>query len=566
MIEILEKYCDDILTGVIPSGLLLKKAVERYRRDIAVAGSNTWNFREDKVKKVVESIATLKHFTGSCNGKPFILEPWQLFIIANLYGFYTPDGNRRFQTAYLEMARKQGKTALVAALAFYHVKDDDEAAAEVLFAANSKDQAKIGFNLVKGFIKGYDVGTPIMGENGKPKITRDGEEKVEYEFKNRWLDIYYDEANSFIKVLAADSDKLDGYNCSFGVVDEYHSAPDSQVRDVIRSSQGMRSSPLLVTITTAGFDKSLPCYELHTICTEILSDVKQDDSFFGVIYSLDEEDDWRDENVWVKSNPNLGITIKKDFIQKQVQQAINSPSDEVGVKTKNLNIWCDTATVWIPDEYILQSSKKVDMKDYIGETCYVGVDLSSNIDLTAVGYLFVKEGIYYFKIDYYIPHDTLHTGNLKVDRELYKNWVRSGYLKETPGNVTDYDYVTRDLLAAGTDYDIGNIYYDQYNATQWSIQCTEEGLPLLPFSQTIGNFNKCTKEFERLMLGGKIIIDDNPINRYCLRNVELRYDFNGNCKPKNDNKKKKIDGVIASLQALAAYIDATSDYKGTNIF
>jgi phage terminase large subunit-like protein len=540
LIEVVEQYCQDVLSDKIPSGIHLKNSVTRYIED----RKNGWVYDESAVNKVVKFIGKLKHFQGKHNNKNFVLEPWQVFIIANLYGFYNQDGTRRFQTAYLEMARKQGKTALVAALSLYNLIDDDEPAAEVLLAANSKDQAKIAFSLVHGFAHKYDP----------------DERKV----KRYRADVILRDDPGFIKCLAADSDKLDGYNASLGIVDEYHSAPDSKVRDVIRSSMGMRENPMLITITTAGFDKSLPCFELRTVCSEIVAGVKKDDSFFGVIYSLDEKDDWRNPDLWIKSNPNLNVTVNKEFLEKQVQQAINSPGDEVGVKTKNLNIWCDSATTWIPDEYIIKASKKLRFEDFKGEDCFIGVDLASNVDLTAVSYLFVRGDVYNFIIDYYIPRETLDVRNLHADKEMYKEWVLHKYLKTTSGNVTDYDYITHDLLKISELSNIIHIYYDKYNANAWAVQCTEQGLPLEPFSQTIGNFNGCTKEFERAILNGKVIIDDNPITRYCLRNVELRRDMNGNVKPLKLNEKKKIDGVIASLQALAAY--QGTDYKGTQIF
>lgn len=536
-----DKYVDDVLTGNIPSGIHLRNACKRYLED----RKNGWVWKEDEVEKVVKFIHKARHFTGRYVDKPFKLEPWQQFIIANLYGFYNKDGARRFQTAYLEMARKQGKTALAAILAFYSLKEEGEANPEVLLAANSKDQAHIDFRMVRGFVHSADPDEHIY------KLYRN--------------DIILKRGEGFIKTLAADSDKLDGYNCSVGIVDEYHSAPNSQVRDVIRSSQGMRVNPLLITITTAGFDKSLPCYELRTVASEITAGLKEDESFFSVIYSMDEGDDWKLPENWLKSNPNLGVTVDKSFLKKQVQQAINSPSDEVSVKTKNLNLWCDSSNVWIPDSYIVNASRKLSIADFAGMECFVGVDLASNVDLTAIAYLFVKEEFYYFFVDYYIPNDTLST-RVHADIDLYKQWVGNKYLKTTSGNVTDYDYVTRDLLEIDKKSPIYSIFYDKYNANAWAIQCTEEGLKLEPFSQQVGNFNKPTKEFERLILSGKIILDDSPVTRYCLRNVEIKKDMHDNEKPVKSNEKKKIDGVIAMLQALASYLDYSLNYKGVNIY
>jgi len=215
---------------------------------------------------------------------------------------------------------------------------------------------------------------------------------------------------------------------------------------------------------------------------------------------------------------------------------------------------------------VIKASKKLNFSDFTGQECYVGVDLASNVDLTAVSYLFVRNSTYNFFVDYYVPKETLDVRNLHADKDLYRQWVGNKYLKTTAGNVTDYDYITADLLKNNEKSPIDRIYYDKFNATAWAIQCTEQGLKMEPFGQSIGNFNNCTRAFERLMLGGLVTIDDNPITRYCLRNVELRFDFNANCKPNKANEKKKIDGVIAMLQSLAAYIDATSNYKGTNIF
>ena len=485
------------------------------------------DFREDKVQQILTFISQLKHFTGKHSGKHFRLEAWQLFIIANIYGFYwAGTEQRRFQTVYIEVGRKNGKTALAAALALYHLIGDGEDAAQILLVANSKEQAHICYDFTQRFCKGFDPQGVYL--------------------RRYRADILFDQTNSKLKVLASDSDKLDGFNCSFGIVDEYHSAPDSRVRDVIRSSMAMRVNPLLLTITTAGFDKTLPCYDLRTVCTEVIAGIKEDDSLFSIIFSLDEEDDWTDEKNWIKANPNLGITVNSDFIKKQVIQAKNNPSDEVGIKTKNLNIWCDSVQVWIPDDYIIKASQKLTFEEFRSEEVYIGVDLSSTQDMTAVAYCFFKDNKKYFIIKYYIPAESLKT---RADKEVYKQWVRDGHLILTPGNVTDYGYITKDIIEASKIVSIYKIYYDRWNSTQWAVDCTEIGLPLEPFSQSIGNFNAPTKELERGLLSGDVVLDDNPITRYCFRNVEIRSDYNGNCKPNKGIAGKKIDGVIAAIQA-----------------
>lgn len=538
--EAFEQYCEDVISGRILTGIHVKNAVKRFKADLL---RNDLDFRIEAVKTVSDFTSSLHHFTGLHDGKNFTLEPWEQFIIANLYGFYWKGTDkRRFRSAYIEVAKKNGKTALMAALGLYHLIADGEAAAEILLAANSKDQAKRCFDTVRGFSKKFDP--------------------FEKYLKRFRADIIFPSTNSFIKVLAADADKLDGYNPSFAVIDEYHSAPNSLTRDVIKSAFGSRKNPLLITITTAGFDKSLPCYDLRQVSTEIIAGIKKDDSSFAVIYSLDENDDWKDPKNWIKSNPNIDITIQSDFLEEQIVQAINNPSEEIGVLTKNLNLWCDSAITWIPDDYIVTATKKLKIEDFKGEDCYIGVDLSSVEDFTAVSYLFVRDEKYYFFTDFYLPEDAIKRS---PNRELYKTWIRDKYLKITPGNVTDYVLITRDLLNIDKDYRIIKIYYDRYNATQWAIQCTEERLPLEPFGQSIGNFNGCTKEFRRLILKGMVVLDDNPIIRFCLRNAEIRRDANDNEKPMRTGEKKKIDGVISSLEALAAYIKE-SGFAGTGIF
>ena len=329
---------------------------------------------------------------------------------------------------------------------------------------------------------------------------------------------------------------------------------------MISSSQGMRSNPQLLTITTAGFNKTLPCYLLRQVNTEVLEGLKIDDSAFCMIFTLDEGDDWQDEKNWIKSNPNLGVTVTTKYLSDQVNKAKNNPSEEVNILTKNFNMWCETSEVWIPSHYIASNSKELHFDYFAGERCYIGVDLASVQDLTAVVFAFKVEDHYYLIPKFYIPEESLQT---RTDKETYKQWIREGYLKVTPGNVTDYDYITRDILEAKKTVTIKKIAYDQWNSTQWASQCTSMRLPLEPFSQTIGNFNGATREMERLVMQNKVTFDNNPILRWNFNNVTIRTDANGNIKPDKSRSNSKIDGVIASIQALSILLEASSKRKTT---
>ena len=363
------QYAADVRDGNVLVGEFIKLAVERF---YSLFERDDIQFREERADYAIEFIALLRHYTGRHAGKPFELLPWQEFAVASIYGFYKKDDDgswcRMVSSVYIEMARKNGKSAFAAALCLYHLIADGESAAEVYLAANSKDQAKVSFKMCRNFVSGLDP-------------------------KHKYLESFRDQINfdktlSFLKVLAADSSKLDGPNPSMFLLDEYHAAKNSGLKDVLQSGQGMRDDPMSIIITTAGFDKLGPCYQFREMCTEVLMELKEDDTLFALIYSLDEGDDWKDEKVWAKSNPNLGVTVKPKYLREQVRKAINSPSEEVSIKTKNVNMWCDAETVWIPDHYILNASANLDFEQFRDKDCYAGIDLSSTSDLTLVDFMF----------------------------------------------------------------------------------------------------------------------------------------------------------------------------------
>lgn len=430
-------------------------------------------------------------------------------------------------------------TAFMAALGLYHLMADGEAGAEVILAANSREQANTAFDMCSNFATKLDS-------------------KKKY-FKPYRASLRFPATKSVLKVIAADAKKQDGFNCSFGIVDEYHAAKDSGILDVIGSSMLMREQPLLAIITTAGFNKISPCYQYRETSIEILEGLKTDDNLFTIIYTLDANDDWQDEDVWEKCSPNLGVTVTKEAIQQEITKAINNVDEEVGVKTKTLNLWTDVSEVWITSEAIMRVSKDLKFEDFKGSTCFVGVDLASTQDLTAIAYLWEKKGKLYVKVKYYIPSESLQT---RMNKEKYKIWNKQKLLTSTIGNVTDYDAITNDLLINQKQFKIGAVAYDSWNATQWAIKATELRLPLEPFSQTVGNFNSYTRELERLILSEGIVIDNNEILRWNFANVLLKTDYNGNVKPsKGSGEALKIDGVIAIIQALAMYMKDSAKLK-----
>lgn len=516
-------------------GKYIKQAVDRF---VSMCARDDIEFLPRKVDKVIQFFKLLKHFKGRHAGLPFVLQPWQEFSVACIYGFYYKEtGLRVIRNVYIEIARKNGKTAFAAGLALYGLIADGEAGAEVDLAANSKDQAKIAFQFATKYASAFN-------EAGKKPM-----------LKTKRDDILFDLTDSKMNVFAADAATLDGYDASTFILDEYHAAPTSELRDVLLSSQAGRDNPLEIIITTAGFDLNSPCYLYRQMCTEVLSGVLHDDSLFALIYSLDEDDDWENPEVWQKCSPNLGKTINIRYYQDAVTKVKNDPTAEVGVRTKTFNQWVGSRDVWVPDNYIMEATHNYKLSDIVDDDTpvYGGVDLASTSDLTASATLVVKDDTFYFWVNYYIPEE----GNIsETEQKRYSEWTRKNHIIKTPGNVTDYDYILLDLLNYDDLCNYQKIGYDPYNATQFVINAEDKGLPMHPYSQTIGNFNRPTRELERLLLSGKAKIHNNPVTRFCLRNVVLRLDHNGNVKPDKSKASSKIDGVIAMIEALGCYLES----------
>ena len=544
-----DKYADDVLNGSIPACEAIYLACKRYK---AFRARSDMYFDEEDVQRKIRVVSRLKHSQGEYSRKPFILLPWEQWIFANIFGFKWKDtGYRVTKNAFIMISRKNGKSALASSMGIICAVADNEDGAEVDIVANSRQQAKITFKYTSYFCESADK---------KKKI-----------FERYRDSIIIPKTKSIIQVLSSDSMGNDGYNSSCYILDEFHAAKNWDLYNVLKSSQGMRTQPLAIIITTAGFLlNGYPCYEHRQTCIDILKGNKVDDTQFSAIYELDDEDDWLNEDNWIKCSPSLGQTVKWDYLREQVNAVKNNPALETGVKTKNFNIFCQSKNIWIPDKYLKEVWQKVDLNDFKDEDCYMGVDLSSVSDITATGILFppnpdrsIYPDKYVFKNFVYIPDDNISEN---TNEDLYKLWKRQGFLICTSGNAVDYDHILKDQLDVYNQTYLRTVAYDEWNSSQWAIDANAEGLPIKGYSQTVGNFNKPTKTFEMLIRQGKVIIDYNPLVRWCFNNVELKMDHNGNTKPakggstnrkqdRNGTNTKKIDPIIAMLEALGAYLD-----------
>lgn len=529
------KYAEDVVSGKIVSCQWVKLACQRFLDDL---NSPDYYMDENKYRTITSFTGVMKHYASGAAGTPFILEPWEDFIVCNIFCLYrVEDHRRKYKSAHISVSRKNGKTTLAAALGLFGMIGDGEPAASVIVAANSREQAHIDYDCAAAFARQLDPKRKNL------KVLRN--------------EIVFQKNNASLKVISADASTGDGLNPSMVILDELHEAVDSKLFDVLRSGMGFREQPLMLSITTAGFRIGGFCNQYEDYCKEVLSGQKMDDTLFALLYTLDDGDDWTDESVYVKANPNLGITVKRDWLLGEVNKAKNSPSLEVGVRTKNLNQWVSSSVVWIPEYYVRKSLKKIDLTEFIKKNnylVYIGFDLASVSDLTCVSFLFIdpENEEYVFKNYYYLPKSALEG---KYNSELYKMWSQKGYLILTDSPTTDYNYIKNQILYWYNHLDVQGVFYDAWNSTSLVNDLINDGLPMQSFSQSIGHFSRPTKEYERLILSGKIVLDDNPINRFCHDNVELKVDANGNCKPIGDHNAKKIDGVIAQLTALGGYLD-----------
>lgn len=524
-----KRFAEEVVSGERVAGLYLRQACQRYlnffdREDL--------EFRPSEASRPVKFIQLLKLSGDRFEGQPFKLQPWQKFIIYSIYGFYYKGTNDRMvQRAYILISRKNGKTALCSALALYHLILGDNGQ-QVVCGANSRDQATLLKKSTADFIS---------------KLPEAHKELSTYRSS-----ITYKKRNNELKVVSADASTLDGLNPSVGIIDEYHAATDSKLYNVIKTGQLMRTNPLMFIISTAGLDLTSPCYDLEIYSRRVLNNELSDDNLFCCMWELDKDDDYNDEKTWYKACPGLGEVVKLELMRTDFKSASQQSDAELAqFLTKNLNCWLKGGVAWIQQDIISKNSTKL-QENIFTEKVYIGLDLSVNRDITAVSLLTEKDNKFYFKNFYYLPEGALENHPLK---DSIKRWKDNGFITLTPGKAINYDYIKEDILKY--DGSIERLSFDSWNATYLIRDLVDEGINCKPYSQSIGNFNRPTKEFERLIYDDKVVLDENPITLWMFGNVVIREDNNGNRKPEKDSKNsaRKIDGTIAILMALGGYLD-----------
>lgn len=538
------QFVDGVLSEKITVGKYIRLAVERFIRDIE-RKEFVFDYKTG-IRLIEYCEKCCRHWKGSYAGKPIILNPHQHFDFIQLVGWKRDDGRRRFRRSYKEVARKNFKTTESAIKAGYFITKDGEQGAQVYAAATKEEQATIVIN---------DLGRII--ENSPELRNRFNL----FKYKEYVKRVVYPPTNSFAKPIGRDSNTQDGFDPYIAIVDEYHAHNDSGLLNVLESGMGMRTQPLIDIITTAGYNQAGPCYELRKLCIDILEGTKTDDSLLAMIYTLDSVEDWEDETQWIKANPNMLDTNLRDkiimpYLRDRYKQAKNEgATKEVDFKTKNLNVWCDAPTVWIPDAIVLKNNHGITDDHLLGRVCFGGLDLASGIDLNAFALLFPDcaningKSIHAIKLWVFMPEDKIKDNTLRFD---YSEWVRAGYIITTPGNIIDHNFLVHFIGEETRKYNFYSGAYDPYLAHHGTIQgLTSQGLTWHPISQGWKTISTPTKELEKRAHNAELEYFNNPVFRWMLSNTALVRDPNDNVKINKGISNGKIDGIAATINALA---------------
>lgn len=483
----------------------------------------------------VAFIESLCHTKGTWAGKRFELMDWQEQIIRDLFGILKPNGYRQFNTAYIEIPKKNGKSELVAAVALLLTCGDGEQRVEVYGAAADRQQASIVFDVDADMVRMC----PAL--NKRVKILASQKRLI------------YEPTNSFYQVLSAEAYSKHGFNVHGVVFDELHSQPNRKLYDVLTKGSGdARMQPLFFLITTAGTDTHSICYEVHQKAQDIIDGRKIDPTFYPVIFSADDTKDWTSPKVWRKCNPSLGETIGMDKVKTACESAKQNPGEENSFRQLRLNQWVKQAVRWMPMDKWDKCAFAVNEEQLQGRVCYGGLDLSSTTDITAFVLVFppLDEDDKYIILPYFwIPEDTLDL-RVKRDHVPYDVWERQGYLQTTEGNVVHCGYIERFIEQLGKKFNIREIAFDRWGAVQMVQNLKGMGFTVVPFGQGFKDMSPPTKELMKLTLEQRIAHGGHPVLRWNMDNIFVRTDPAGNIKADKEKSTEKIDGAIATIMAL----------------
>ena len=488
-------------------------------------------------------IERLTHVKGPLAGQTITLEPWQTFILTTVFGWIKPDGKRRFRRSYIEVPRGNAKSTLSSAVGLYMLAADREGGAEIYSLATTRDQARIVFGDAQAMARAsagfrQRFGVSVGAHN-----------------------LHVLNTGAKFEALSAEGSTLDGLNIHFGCVDELHAHKTRTVYDVVETGIGKRDNSLLWVITTAGSNRAGICYEVRTYNTKVLDGHLADESQFGIIYGLDDGDDWTSEQALSKANPNWGVSVRPEVVAGLQYKALQMPAATNNFKTKHLNDWVNADTAWM-DMRAWERCKCETLRweDFEGEPCYIGLDLATKTDIAALVAVFPRpEGRFAVLGRFYLPEDSVYEGR----NSQYSGWAQSQRLIATSGAVTDFDVIEADLLDLQSRFNVRQVAFDPWQATQLASHMLERGLPMVEMRATVSNFSEPMKMLEALVLKGALEHDGDPVLGWMMSNVVAHLDAKENIYPRKERAENKIDGVVALIMALGR---ALSQREGSSVY
>ena len=501
-------------------------------------------YDEHKAKRVINFIEKITtHTKGELARKPFILEPFQKEVIRDIFGNVNEDGLRITREAFLFWPRKNGKTNFLAALGLYLLVADNEPGAEIIVCAADRGQAGMIHEIQKQMV----LQSPLLMD--KVKVYRNS---------------IVAKDGSFIQARSADADTAHGYNAHAVLFDELHSQPNRELYDVMKTASGARRQPLFFSISTAGSNKQSICYEVYDYAKKVRDGIIEDDTFYPHIFEADAEADIQNPDTWRMANPGYGVTIKEDYIEAQAKKAKALVTYENTFRRLHLNQWTTSEVRWVSDEDFMSCSEDYGIEDLKGRDCYAGLDLASTEDLTAFVLIFppLYEGE---------PFKTLvwsWVSEAAVDRRQgksgadYNNFIANGELDVTPGNVTDYGYITKIIYEVAELFNIRAIAFDRWNSSSLIAELAEEGLPVEPYGQGFASMSPAIKQLEIWLRSNQIAHNGNRLLRWCVSNVQAKSDPAGNLKFDKSKSSDKID--VAQAWAIAVGIWLTKHRSDDN--
>lgn len=508
-------------------------------------------FDEEEADRVCEFFERyVRHVKGEWAGQPFVLAEWQTEFVRDLFGWKRGDGTRRYRRCYVEVPRKNGKSTLAAGIALYLLLADKEAGAEVYSAAADRDQARIVFDVASGMIE--------------------QEQSLEKRTKVYRTSITVPSTGSRYKVLSADAYTKHGLNAHGVIFDELHAQKNRDLWDVLITSTGARRQPMVFAITTAGvYDPESICWEIHDYALKVVEGIIDDDEFLPVIYAADRDEDWTDPEVWARANPGLGITVKREYLDREAKRAKEVPAAQNTFRRLHLNQWTEQETRWLDMDVWDENAGEVNEAELIGERCYAGLDLSTTTDLSALALVFPRGETWDALMRFWVPAENVQKRSTR-DRVPYDAWVRDGWVIPTPGNVVDYAFIRREINDLLERFHIEEIAFDPWNATQLVTELMEEdGIPMVKHRQGFASMAAPTKELEKLLLGRQLAHGNHPVLRWNASNVSVKMDASGNLKPDKSKSTERIDGIVALIMAVGRAsegFDSSSKYESEDLF